>query len=309
MVLFRCLSLLLFFFFFSCKMENLPNSNNYKAKLNFTLKLDEVQQRLNSFGLPADIPVGHAVQTPNFKSMSIHYIELAPNAFTPLGEGVILFKGQETDKGGENAVDFDKAILGENNQVFATISLKDLPHGTYEWVRTSVTYQNYDIKFNLRNVPILGDLNNQAGTIASFVGFNTYISTISHSNKVLIVNDNKKQGFWAFETAFDAPYDIYNAIYSGQAPSSATTVVNPIFQSSPIPAGSCVVTGKLTTPLIITGNEKEDLTIQLSYSTNGSFEWEDKNGNGELDFFTDDAANNENIVDMGLRGLIPSWHQ
>ena len=153
MVLFRCLSLLLFFFFFSCKMENLPNSNNYKAKLNFTLKLDEVQQRLNSFGLPADIPVGHAVQTPNFKSMSIHYIELAPNAFTPLGEGVILFKGQETDKGGENAVDFDKAILGfvSSEIVCGAIATSKLPLSIFSSsIGFETNFNPFSVFFKLR---------------------------------------------------------------------------------------------------------------------------------------------------------------
>lgn len=292
----------------SCNKEKDPISNATTKKLIFTLKFDPTQERLNAVGLAAEIPAGHAVQTPEFKNMSIHYIELSPNAFTPLGEGAIVFKGIETDKGGENAVDFDKALFGSNEQVFTTISIKDLAPGTYEWVRTSVTYQNYDIKFNLRNVPVIGDLDNQNGTVASFVGFNTYISTVRPSQKSLSINDDKKQGYWAFETAFDAPYDIYNDIYSGQAPASSTTVVNPIFQSSPIPPGSCVVTGKLATPLVITGKEVEDITIRLSYSTNGSFEWEDKNGNGQLDFFADDATKNEQIVDMGLRGLLPYWY-
>ncbi len=304
-----CLLLLILFLpLLSCKKEKDTISNDSTKKLIFTLRFDPTQERLNAVGMDAEIPAGHAVQTPEFKSMSIHYIELSPNAFTPLGEGAIVFKGIETDKGGENAVDFDKALFGTNEQIFTTISLKNLAPGTYEWVRTSVTFQNYDIKFNLRNVPIIGDLDNQNGTVASFVGFNTYISSVRPSQKSLNVNDDKKQGFWAFETAFGVPFDIYNDVYSGQAPASSTTVVNPIFQSSPIPPGSCVVTGKLATPLVITGKELEDITIRLSYSINGSFEWEDKNGNGQLDFFADDATKNEQIVDMGLRGLLPYWY-
>lgn len=302
------LLLILFLPLLSCKKEKDPISNDTTKKLIFTLRFDPTQERLNAVGMDSEIPAGHAVQTPEFKSMSIHYIELSPNAFTPLGEGAIVYKGIETDKGGENAVDFDKALFGTNEQIFTTISLKNLAPGTYEWVRTSVTYQNYDIKFNLRNVPIIGDLDNQNGTVASFVGFNTYISSVRPSQKSLNVNDDKKQGFWAFETAFEVPYDIYNDVYSGQGPASSTTVVNPIFQSSPIPPGSCVVTGKLATPLVITGKELEDITIRLSYSTNGSFEWEDKNANGQLDFFADDATKNEQIVDMGLRGLLPYWY-
>ncbi|HNE29428.1 MAG TPA: hypothetical protein PLW66_09680, partial [Saprospiraceae bacterium] len=34
---------------------------------------------------------------------------------------------------------------------------------------------------------------------------------------------------------------------------------------------------------------------------------EDRNGNGQLDFYADQSAAAEQIVDMGLRGLVPSW--
>ena len=84
----------------------------------------------------------------------------------------------------------------------------------------------------------------------------------------------------------------------GQAPAGATTVVNPLFASSPIPAGSCLVTGAFETPLSITGNETEDVTVILSVSTNQSFEWTDPDGNGQYDPLDGDVP-----VDMGLRGL------
>ena len=143
--------------------------------------------------------------------------------------------------------------------------------------------------------------------MASFVGFNTYISNLTPAQKTLAVNDDKKQGFWAFETSFTSPYYIYNSIISGEAPAAATTVVNPIFQSSPIPAGSCVVTGKFVEPLVITGKETSDIKVVLSFSINNSFEWEDSNANGQLDFDASDPSKNEPIVDMGLRGLEPTW--
>jgi hypothetical protein len=40
----------------------------------------------------------------------------------------------------------------------------------------------------------------------------------------------------------------------------------------------------------------------MSLSTNNSFEWNDSNGNGKWDV---DPGSFENVVDMGLRGLIP----
>lgn len=293
----------LLFLFSNCKKE----SSESESKLQFKFNFDPNQARLNNIGQPASLPAGNAAQTPEFREMSVHYIELAPSALTLLGAGAIVYKGAETTKGGENAVDFDQVAKGGNNQIFTTISLKNVPPGTYEWVRASVTYQNYDVKFNINNIPIIGNLSQQKGTVASFVGFNTYISSVTPRSKTLSVNDDKKQGFWAFETNLSAPYDAYNQLSSGAAPAGATTVVNPLFASSPVPAGSCVVTGKFDTPLVITGTETKDLTVTLSFSVNQSLEWVDTNPNGQWDIYADGVTPPEKIVDMGLRGLVPKW--
>lgn len=289
--------------FSNCKKE----TSDSGANLQFQFKFDPAQARLNNIGQPAAIPAGHAAQTPEFNEMSVHYIELAPTAFTLLGAGAIVYKGAETAQGGENAVDFDQVAKGGDAQVFTKISLKNVPPGTYEWVRASVTYQNYDVRFNINNIPLVGNLPQQKGTVASFVGFNTYIGSITPRSKTLAVNDDKKQGFWAFETNLTPPYDAYNQLSSGDAPAGATTVVNPLFDSSPIPAGSCVVTGKFDTPLVVTGKETEDLTVTLSFSIQQSFEWVDDNANGQLDIYADGVTPAEKIVDMGLRGLLPKW--
>ncbi len=287
---------------FSCKKEN-----NTSADLQFQFRFDAAQTRLNNIGQTATIPAGNAAQTPEFREMSVHYIELAPNGLTPLGGGAIVYHAEETNQGGETAVLFDKAAKAGENQVFTKVALQDIPPGTYEWIRASVTYQNYDVTFNINNLPIIGNLPNQKGTVASFVGFNTYLTAVKPREKTLQVNDDKKQGFWAFETQLSAPYEAYNQISSGEAPAGATTVVNPLFASSPVPAGSCVVTGRFLQPLVITGKETEDVLVTLSFSINKSFEWQDTNGNGQLDFYGDGVTPAEKIVDMGLRGLIPEW--
>ena len=90
----------------------------------------------------------------------------------------------------------------------------------------------------------------------------------------------------------------HSAVYTGQ--SSGTTVVNPLFNSSPIPAGSCVVTGQFASTLHITGSETEDLTIVVSLSTNDSFEWVEHGGNAVYEPLQGDT-----VVDMGIRGMIP----
>lgn len=300
-----CFFLLMLPIFLSCKKDAV---NSTEAQLNVQFQFSPTQERLNNLGQTSTIPAANAAQTPTFKKMSVHYIELAANQFTALGKGAIVYKGAETTLGGDNAVDFDKAAVADQNQVFATINLKNVPAGTYEWVRASVTYQNFDILFNINGLPVVGDLKNQKGTVASFVGFNTYMTKVKPNVKEIVVNDDKKQGFWAFETGLSAPYDTYNTVQSGEAPAGATTVVNPIAATSPVPAGSCVVTGRFATPLVVTDKETQNIVVSLSFSINKSLEWVDSNKNGQLDWYADPTkGTNERIVDMGLRGLIPTW--
>ena len=285
------------------------NPNTTDKKIRFQFKFDENQTRLGALGQPAEIPEGNAAQTPDFQKLSVHVIDMTPNRFTPYGQGFLAYKGAETTTGGANAVDFDKAIIEDENNIFLELPLSDIEPGTYEYARVSVSFQQYKVKFNINNVPQVGDLEGQMATVASFLGFNNYIGDVQVRDQTLSVNDDKLQGFWAFETDLTAPWSSYNQLYSGESPAGATTVVNPLAGDSDIPAGSCVVTGAFTEPLIITGEEVDDVLVTLSFSINESFEWKDLNGNGELDFYVDDASQNEQIVDMGLRGLVASWEE
>lgn len=247
------------------------------------LKFDSTQQRLDNFGQPASIPANHSAQSPVFYAMSAHYIELAPDAYTQLGDGEIIYRGVETTAGGDNAVDFDQAIVKGDGETFIKIPLSEITPGTYEWLRVSLTYQNYDIKYRANGY-------NLTGRLASFVGFNNYISSFQIDQQSVTVNDDKLQGYWAFETV--------GTVTEGQAP--ATTVPNPISSTSPVPAGSCVVTGDFDTGFTISGDETEDVIMTISLSTNDSFEWKDDNMNGWYE-----PLDGDTVVDMGLRGLEP----
>lgn len=88
---------------------------------------------------------------------------------------------------------------------------------------------------------------------------------------------------------------------SGQSVGT-TTVPNPIAATSPIPAGSCVVTGAFPNNLAITGNETRDVVIMISLSINNSFEWEEVNFDEKYE-----PSAGEQVVDMGLRGLMPTY--
>ncbi|NUY81336.1 hypothetical protein HUK80_10545 [Flavobacterium sp. MAH-1] len=272
--------------FVSCSSDE---TNSEEPMLIVKFNFDGNQQRLNNLGQPAAIPAGHAAQTPDFHTISAHYFELAPDMYTQLGDGSVLYHAPETTQGGTNAIDFSQAKIVSEGETFLKIPLSQVASGNYNWVRVSLSYQNYSIKFRQAGV----DYN---GTLASFVGFNTYITSHSIGNNFFDVNANRLQGYWAFALD-DYPYSS-----EGQAPAGATTVPNPLASTSPIPAGSCVVTGKFANELQITGNETKDVVVTLSLSINKSFEWQEITPDGKFE-----PSIGENVVDMGLRGLIPSF--
>lgn len=286
-------------FLFSCKKETTTDTPP-EATLIFKFKFDPTQERLNNIGQPTTMPAGHGGQSPSFNAMSAHYIELAPTHVTALGKGAVLYKAAETTAGGSNAIEFDKSSATGNNETFFEIPLKNITPGVYEWLRLSLAYQNYDVKYYvdtvISGVTIQQEFN---GTIASFIGFNTYIKNYKIKDQTIVVNANKKQGYWGFETTVNFNGITYPYTTAGQAPEGATTVVNPLFATSPVPAGSCVVTSDFPPGgLKITGKETDDIIVEVSLSTNKSFEWVEVINDGKWA-----PSKGEQVVDMGIRGM------
>lgn len=271
----------------ACKKDKEDPAPQQPASPNLILKirLDSTQARLDNFGNPAAIPAGNAAQSPVFFGVSAHYIEISPSATTAPGQGTQLFRGVETSAGGAVAADFSQAIVKASNETFVTIPLSSIAPGTYNYLRASVTYQNYDIKYYVGAAQYTGRL-------ASFVGWNTYLTSYMINTQTVAVNGNRTQGYFGFEGPA--------GVIEGQCPAGATTVPNPIASTSPIPPGSCLVTGQFAAPFTITGNETQDITVTISLSTNNSFEWKDNNSNGLFEPLAGDT-----VVNMGLRGLVP----
>lgn len=274
----------------SCKKDNVeeqttPVTPAAQPRLIFKFKFDSTQTRLDGFGQPSTLPANHGAQCPMFNKMSAHYIELTPNATTGLGAGAVLYHAPETTQGGPNAIDFDSSHVVAEEQEFYSIPLSSVAAGSYNYLRVSLAYQNYDVKVRANSLDF-------TGTVASFIGFNTYIRTYTPNTVPVVVNANKLQGYWAFEA--------FSQVTQGQAPPGATTVPNPIFATSPIPQGSCLVTGQFAAPLVITGNETQDIIVTVSLSTNQSFEWVEHSTPG---FY--EPLNGDTVVDMGIRGLLP----
>jgi hypothetical protein len=275
----------------SCKKSTTNDANSAGPKINFVFKFDSTQVRLNNLGQPATVSAGNDAQSPVFNSMSAHYLEMTKDQFTGIGAGAVLYRAPETTLGGSNAIDFDQSNFAGQGQTFLSVPIKDFAAGTYNWLRVSLAYQNYNVKFRSGGV-------NYNGTLASFIGFRTYVRNYKIKDSTVTVNANKDQGYWGFETVVPG---FGNFINTGQAPAGATTVPNPIFATSPIPAGSCLVTGQFAAPLVVTGTETADITVIVSLSTNKSFEWKEVFGPG-----TFDPANGDVVVDMGIRGMIPA---
>ena len=278
--------------FLSCKKD--ATEAPAGPTVNFIFKFDSTQVRLDGQGNISLLPANHAGQSPRFNSMSAHYLELTPNQFTLPGAGQVLYKAPEVTTGGSKAIDFSQAKFAGNNQVFLSVPLSSLAAGTYNWLRVSLAYQNYNVYVNAS----AGGQNFVLdATVASFIGFNTYVASHKIKDSIVVENANKLQGYWAFETSIPG---FGGMVRKGQAPPGATTVPNPLFATSPIPAGSCLVTGQFSAPLVITGAGTTDINIIVSLSTNKSFEWINADGNNSYDPLNGDA-----VVDMGIRGMVP----
>lgn len=258
--------------------------------LRFKFVFDPNLPRLNNLGQAEPIEQGHAAQSPDFNLMGAHYIELAPTMYTALGTGEVIYVGAETTEGGVKALDFDQEKLVGNNEQFFAIPLSQVAAGNYTWLRVSLAYQNYNITYRYNGVQY-------TGTLASFIGYNTYIRDYKIKNKSKTINGNKLQGYWGFEESQ------IGYVVDGQVPSGAITVPNPLFATAPIPSGSCVVTGNFASALNISGNETQDITVVVNVSTNKSFEWIDNGGDG---FYDVSPGNTDIVTDMGVRGIYPT---
>jgi hypothetical protein len=299
--------LLLSAFLSFCSCQKRPD-----PLVHFRVKFDPLQERLNANGMPSGVTSGRAAQTPSINAIGVQQIELTTNNSTAVGKGLVLFSTPQTLAGGETAIDFSQLKFAKDGEIFFSMPMSQLGIGRYEWVRVAVAYQNFDVLFNMLNVPFTGSFNDERGTLAAFLGDNNYLTQYRVSSKEETINGNRKQGYWCFESKLASAYSSNNRMYNGQAPEGGTTIVNPLYQTSPLTSGACIVTGKFDTPLSITGKEVQDMTVTLSFSTNRSFEWEESiNRNGKWDADRQAATGQpsiERVMDTGLRGL-KAWFE
>jgi hypothetical protein len=146
------LILLVFSVFYSCSKDETSTVATPENYLIVKFQLNPNQARLNNLGQVIPIPVGNAAQTPVFNSISAHYFELAQTPTTQLGAGTVLYHAPETSLGGTAAIDFSQSKIVTPGETFLKIPLKQVAIGTYQYVRVSLSYQNYQI--SIRNTGV-----------------------------------------------------------------------------------------------------------------------------------------------------------
>jgi hypothetical protein len=284
----------------SCKKEP-------EKMLHFILKFDALQEKLGNNGLPTSLRTDLAAQSPALNSIGFNGIELVQNEFTKYGLGVSILSTPKTMNGGDKAIDYQQVRSVKEGEIIVSIPLKNITPGTYNWIRTSVAYQNFDVVFNMLNVPFAGNFLEERGTFATFTAANTYITPYKVSEKMDSTKGNKKQGYWCLETKLTPAYKPYNRMFNGQSATGTITSPNPLLQTAPTPLDNTILTGRFEAPLSISGSETADVTVTLSFSNNKSFEWEETiNRNGKWDFNMQPVPGQpsvERVIDMGLRSL------
>ncbi len=286
----------------SCTKE----SDTTEPKLVFRFKFDSTQARLNNQGLSSGVPEGYAAQSPVVNNMSVNSIELSPDEMTSVGAGTRIYLSEETTEGGDTAINFARSVIAGGNEVFYAISLKDIKPGEYEYLRLSVAYQNYTVQLHVDStfndsVTVKGDFD---GTMASFIGYNNYISTYTIKNEFITVDENRLQGYWGLEVPVSDENFSTTITLTGQSPEGSTTIVNPLHVTSPLPAGSSIITASFAPhKLVIAGDENKNIIVEVSLSTNKSFVWKEIVADGKWEPLK------ESVADMGLRGMIPTIQQ
>ncbi len=154
-------------------------------RLIFKFKFDSTQARLNNIGQPSSVGAGHSAYSPKFNQMAAHYLELAPGDLTAVGSGEVLYHAPETAAGGTTAIQFSKSVVVRENVVFYSIPLSQVTAGTYKWLRLSLSYQNYDIPYKANALITPGNIG--TGTIASFLGYKTYVTKYKIKDKLFVI--------------------------------------------------------------------------------------------------------------------------
>lgn len=272
--------------FYSCDTSegsNLLDQEVSVKSLRIKVDVNAIQARLDDMAQESSMADTNFGVAPKVELIGIHSIELVADENVKVGKGEMLYKGAEVSAGGANAIDFRETLTMAPGEYILEVPLSQVPNGTYEWIRLGVCFQRFTVtKYNKGN-PL-------TATFAAFTDFNTYLEELTIRTQDVIVYDDKKQGYFAYE-------NVSNFKEEGFA--TTVTVPNPLSAKAPLPENSGIHTARFDEPLVIDRVNNKDIELTLSLSTNKSFEWNDKNRNQRWDWDID-----EKVVDFGFRSMV-----
>ncbi len=275
------------FYHGSCKWGRVARCSSPPC-LNLCYWFEHDGARLGSTGAASEISAGFAGQPPSSITIYPRYYELGPNANTALGSGQVLYEAA-THNGqpvtGTGATILNNLTGATHEEIAFSYSLASIPANTYQYLRVGVAY--YEARVNLRHNTGLKNLD-MSGVIGAFTGTRVQATDISLNGTSVALNTNVAQGFWVYKGDSLAKVD-------GTA--NTVTAVNPIASTSAVPAGSDVITGAFTQPLVVS-THNADVTIIVLLSTNRSFEWVESTTDGYWQ-----GSVGETVQDFAFRGL------
>ncbi|MEO8087058.1 MAG: hypothetical protein ABI763_09575 [Bacteroidota bacterium] len=258
----------------SCKdKEILPDKTvNPPASIEIFIHIDSLQDRLDNFGNPANIPTNHGTLSPKFNSVSIFKIELLDDSTENFNSGLIIYQSS------------DRVELHDGDSQLEYFYGNQLPR-QFKFIRVYFNDQNYhfDLKYNGNIID---------GTLLSFLWPNNYSSSF-HIKDSIVNNDSiVHEGKWFLELG-----STNNPVLNGEVvPLSNITQPNVLYQEWPVPSSMYVVTCPINP--IFSIDKFEHKSFVLSISSNKCFEWVEHSDPAFFEPFDGDT-----IVDVGIRGL------
>lgn len=265
--------------------------------LNIHFTFDSNQERLDSNGI-VDNPNGNAgSQHIEVKRFAIARIEFNKGNDTNSSNALTFYKTEDTVINGVYVLNFPKLVWLDKTNNKLTIPIDNIPFGEYQFMKIVIAVIDYEIT---------GQLNLSAGKsvqvimpIKSFLGHACYIPNFNIGDSLETINNIRAQGFTVSLVHY-APANIHR-VFRGSA--KIVTAPNPIYKTSPTIARSGIITAAfLNKSVVINETTNQDIELNVSFSTNKAFEWDDNNKNGAFDV----VPVYEPIANIGLRGMQPT---
>jgi len=145
--------------------EYVPSGNPHYfpiAYLNYVLKFDSTQSRLDKYGNVSNLPLGHGAQSPVINSLRIGFVEFLEDSAVPYDSGyrgLIFPQILNNNDTGFKCCNPDFA----EGQIFSIMVGDDGLYKSFRYIRIYLVYENLRIKYSFNNTIF-------DGNVAAFLG-------------------------------------------------------------------------------------------------------------------------------------------